>query len=78
MQHLQESLSMQMPMACPKQDTNTNTAKTNNSLQEHCPYTKGIDASTKNICNKHGGQTYFRRSRTLKDILVAPKDKTEK
>ena len=39
------------------------------------PYTQGLGKSIKNICNKFGIQTYFKGSRTLKDTLVAPKDK---
>ena len=38
-------------------------------------YTKGLSESFKNICKKHGIQVYFRGSKTIKDLLVAPKDK---
>ena len=37
-------------------------------------YTKGLSESFKNICKKHGIQVYFRGDKTIKDLLVAPKD----
>ena len=39
------------------------------------PYTKGLSESFKNICKKHGIQMYFKGGKTIKDLLVAPKDK---
>ena len=39
------------------------------------PYIKGLRESFKNICKKHGIQVYFRGGKTIKDLLVAPKDK---
>ena len=38
-------------------------------------YTKGLSESFKNICKKHGIQVYFRGGKTIKDLLVASKDK---
>ena len=39
------------------------------------PYTKGLSESIKNVCKKYGIQVYFKGGRTIKDLLVAPKDK---
>ena len=39
------------------------------------PYTNGLSESFKNICNKHGIQVYFNRGRTIKNLLVVPKDR---
>ena len=39
------------------------------------PYTKGLSESFKIICKKQGIQVYFRGGKTIKDLLVAPKDK---
>ena len=39
------------------------------------PYNKGLSESFKNICKRLGIQVYFKRGKTLKDELVAPKDK---
>ena len=38
-------------------------------------YIKGLSESFKNICKKHGIQVYFKGDKTIKDLLVAPKDK---
>ena len=39
------------------------------------PYSKGIAESFKNICRKYGMQVYFKGGKTLKNLLVSPKDK---
>ena len=41
------------------------------------PYVPGICESIKNIGKKHGVAVYFKGNRTLKNILVSPKDKDE-
>ena len=41
------------------------------------PYVPGICESIKNIGKKHGVAIYFKGGRTLKNILVLPKDKDE-
>ena len=53
-----------------------NKSKSNNRRNYiTVPYTKGLIESFKNICKKHGIQVYFRGDKTIKDPLVAPKDK---
>ena len=42
------------------------------------PYVQGLGENIKNTCNKYGIQTYFKGNRTLKQILVKPKDKDSK
>ena len=39
------------------------------------PFTKGFSYSIKSICKKYGIQVHFKGGRTIKDLLVAPKDK---
>ena len=39
------------------------------------PYSKGLSESFKNTCKKYGIQVYFRGGRTIKDLLVVPKDR---
>ena len=39
------------------------------------PYTKGLSESFKNVGKKYDIQAYFKGGRTIKDLLVAPKDK---
>ena len=41
------------------------------------PYVQGLGQSVKNICGKHGIQTYSKGNRTLKSIVVTPKDKDQ-
>ena len=36
---------------------------------------KGIIESLRNICSKHGIQVHFKGGRTIKDLMVAPKDR---
>ena len=38
------------------------------------PYTKGLGENIKNVSKKHGIQVHFKGGRTIKDLLVAPKD----
>ena len=39
------------------------------------PYTKGLGESVKNTCKKYGIQVFFKGGKTIKDLLMAPKDK---
>ena len=39
------------------------------------PYTKGLSETFKNICSKHGIQMHFKEAKTIRDLLVTPKDK---
>ena len=39
------------------------------------PYTQGQCESVKNICSKQGIQVHFKSGRTIKNLLVTPKDK---
>ena len=39
------------------------------------PYTQGLGESIKNIHKKYGIQTHSKGNKTMKDILVKPKDK---
>ena len=38
-------------------------------------YTQGLCESIKKICGRHGIQTHFKGGRTIKSLLVSPKDK---
>ena len=48
--------------------------KTNN-IYMVIPYTKGMSESFKRVCKKVGVQAYFKKGNSIKDLLVAPKDK---
>ena len=39
------------------------------------PYTQGLCESIKKICGRYGIQINFKSGRTIKDLLVSPKDK---
>ena len=39
------------------------------------PYTQGLCESIKRICGRYGIQTHFKGSKTIKNLLVSPKDK---
>ena len=58
----------------------TNRKKQHPSVQKKIchmvvPYSKGIGESFKNICKKYGIQVYFKGGKTIKNLLVSPKDK---
>ena len=62
----------------PKQNRNnnrTNRNNTNSRASITVPYNKGLSESFKNIGKKFGIQVHFKSRRTLKEELVAPKDK---
>ena len=53
---------------------------TNNPIKKShvvIPYVPGICESIKNIGKKHGMAVYFKGGKTLKNILVSPKNKDE-
>ena len=39
------------------------------------PYRHGLEESIKKICSEYGIQTHFKGNRTIKEMLVKPKDK---
>ena len=39
------------------------------------PYTQGLCESIKKICGRYGIQTHFKGGKTIKNLLVSPKDK---
>ena len=39
------------------------------------PYTQGLCESIKKICDRYGIQTHFKGGRTIKNLLVSPKDR---
>ena len=60
-------------------NNNNNNSSNNNKSKGYLllPYMQGLCESIKNICGKYGIQTYFKGNRTLKNILVSPKDKDQ-
>ena len=69
---------MKLKNNTPKPNRNnnqTNRNHSNNRISITVPYNKGLSESFKNIGKKYGIQVHFKSGRTLKDELVAPKDK---
>ena len=69
---------MKLKKNTPKQNRNINrTNRSNNTNRTYItvPYNKGLSESFKNIGRKYGIQVHFKSGKTLKDELVAPKDK---
>ena len=54
-----------------------NKQGTSNTMKSHIvvPYMKGLSETCKNICRRHGVEVYFKGGRTIRDLLVHPKDK---
>ena len=58
-----------------KRKDHANNIKDNKKPYMVLPYIKGLSESMKNICSKHGIQMHYRGGNTIKDLLMAPKDK---
>ena len=58
------------------QNKNTNVINSNQSQKPYMvvPYHKGVSESLKKTCGKHGIQVYFKGGKTIKSLLMAPKD----
>ena len=58
---------------------NNNAQSANHEVQNKghivIPYTQGLCESIKKICGRYGIQTHFKGGRTIKNLLVSPKDK---
>ena len=54
---------------------NTNSKIINRRGYITVPYMKGLSESIKTTCKRYGTQVYFKGGKTIKDLLVAPKDK---
>ena len=70
-----------------QQKTNTPTATTlvspptttnTKTISIVVPYIHGLDEKLKRTCNKQGIQVHFKGTNTIKQLLMAPKDKDDK
>ena len=70
---------VQMKMSKPAQNKNNNKSTTLHTTNQRpyitVPYYKGLSESVKRKCNNYGIQVYFKGGTTIKNLLVAPKDK---
>ena len=62
-----------------KKRSNTTRTGHNNPNQQKpymvIPYYRGLSESLKKICSRHGVQVYCKGGNTIKNLLMAPKDK---
>ena len=56
-------------------NNSTNNNRDNQKPYMMVPYYKGHSESLNRACSKHGVQVYFKGGITIKNLLVAPKDK---
>ena len=63
-----------LKMSTPKTNKNNNS-RTNSRGHITVSYSDGLSESVKNICKKYGIQVHFKSGKSIKDELVAPKDK---
>ena len=70
-------VKMKMNKPAQKKKNNPNTTQQNTNLIPYItvPYYKGLSESVKKKCNNYGVQVYFRGGTTIKNLLMAPKDK---
>ena len=69
---------MKLKNSTPKTSRRNNKNNRGNNINRSSitvPYNKGLSESFKNIGKKYGIQVHFKSGKTLKDELVAPKDK---
>ena len=67
---------MKLKTSTPKTTRNSN--KDSKSICKSyitVPYNEGLGESFKNICKRYGIQVHFKSGKSIKDELVAPKDK---
>ena len=70
-------VKMKMNNPAQKKRNKTNTTQQNNIPKPYItvPYYKGLSESVKKKCSNYGVQVYFKGGITIKNLLVAPKDK---
>ena len=74
MGHQQDEVKNSTPRTVKNNNRDARTNTFNRSFIT-IPYNKGLSESFKNICKRYGIQVHFKSGKTLKDELVAPKDK---
>ena len=60
-----------------KRRVTTQTGQDNQNQKPYMvvPYYRGLSKSLKKVCSRYGVQVYFKGGNTIKNLLVAPKDK---
>ena len=70
-------VKIKMNKPAQKRNNNKNTTLHNTTQKPYItvPYYKGLSESVKKKCNNYGVKVYFRGGTTIKNLLMAPKDK---
>ena len=63
-------------MSTPRSNRNNSNSNINKG-HITVPYNEGLSESIKNTCEKYGIQVHFKSGKSIKDELVAPKDKDQ-
>ena len=70
---------MKLKTSTPRKSKNSNNKDTKSNTINRSyimvPYNKGLSESIENIYKRYGIQVHFKSGKTIKDQLVAPKDK---
>ena len=66
---------MKLKLDAPKTRQNKKNIQTKNRGHITVPYEEGLSETIKNIGKKYGIEVHFKSGKTLKDELVAPKEK---
>ena len=66
---------MKLKIDAPKTRQNNRNIQIKTKAHITVPYEEGLSETIKNIGKKYGIEVHFRSGKTLKDELVAPKDK---
>ena len=64
-----------LKMNTPKSNNRSNSNKTINKGHITVSYEEGLSESVKNICKRYGIEVHLKSGKSIKDELVAPKDK---
>ena len=70
-------VKIKMSKAAQKKNNNQSTTQQNTHQKPYitAPYYKGLSESVKKKCSNYGVQVYFRGGTSIKNLLMAPKDK---
>ena len=70
-------VKIKMTTPAQKKSINNNASNQKNNQNPYIvgPYYKGLSESLKRTCNKYGVQVHFKGGLTIKNLLVAPKEK---
>ena len=66
---------MKTKISAPRNNRNNNQNRPTCKSSITVPYNEGLSEAFKNLCKRYGIEVHFKSGKTIKDELVAPKDK---